>query len=233
MTAGLLYPGQSRHSWTEELVTLLVPVWRNPETESLHVFLGERRKCRQNSLEQRSQGHRLWLQTMVWCYRVYKTVFKPLTSLHYMSVLVKTTLCSDAESVWTAVDLETTAEENSSSIRAFPPLPSTGAVQCQQQKGFSNDSLNNMIHSGKKNSSQHCLFKRLTSTLESNVLRPSHHLAFSVTQLTAFCCTRILSSSCTSQLTGRCTAQRQHQYYSLISVKLNCNSISKERWSAQ
>lgn len=45
----------------------------------------------------------------------------------------------------------------------------------------------------------------LTSTWESSALRPSHHLAFSDTQLTTFCLARISSISCTIQLTGRCS----------------------------
>lgn len=43
-----------------------------------------------------------------------------------------------------------------------------------------------------------------TSTRESSALRPSHHLAFSETQLTTFCSTKILSISCTSRLMGCC-----------------------------
>lgn len=50
----------------------------------------------------------------------------------------------------------------------------------------------------------------LTSTRESSALRPSHHLAFSDTQLTTFCSTCILSISCTSQLMGCCKTQRYH-----------------------
>jgi len=52
----------------------------------------------------------------------------------------------------------------------------------------------------------------LTSSRQSRARRPSHHFAFSATQLTTFCSIRILSISCTSLLMLCCTTQRQSEF---------------------
>lgn len=64
----------------------------------------------------------------------------------------------------------------------------------------------------------------LTSTRESSALRPSHHLAFSETQLTTFCSTWILSISCTSQLMGCCNTESQ-RVWAWQDFKVTCVSI--------
>lgn len=55
VTVRLIPVGEVRHRCMEKLVTLQIPLWRNSQSKSFQVFLGERRRGRQHGLKHKSQ----------------------------------------------------------------------------------------------------------------------------------------------------------------------------------
>lgn len=158
--------------------------------------------------------------------------YTPSTSPRRLSLLWQTRLYKGDVSVWRRQHLTNEVEESSSSNPAIPPFPSTVA---ENTNGLSNIYVTKVTRKHYFMLSASCssftcrvdvwqLIKQcpcastLTSTRVSSALRPSHHLAFSDTQLTTFCSTWILSISCTSQLMGCWTTQKQ-------SDKKTCTSM--------
>lgn len=195
MTMRLLSVCELRRSCVKEIVALGVPLRGNSQTKSSEVILREQRRRWQEGL----QTH---LKTLMDCscrdspptprqndkhtFNESSSTFTPFAD-------------KDLQRCWACLDSSGFEERGRSKLLQHP-----------SNSSITFNSLWNTVD--KKRLLCQCwtlpLTKpssALTSTWESSALRPSHHLAFSVTQLTTFCLARISSISCTIQLMGRCS----------------------------